>query len=76
MNIIEKVRKSKNNIIEGAWLDFIEFNEKNKRTEKALIDQIEYSIYVAQENYDQWGKDSDYSIQCINGAKKFLKNIK
>lgn len=42
MNIIEKVRKSKNNIIEGAWLDFIEFNEKNERTEKALIDQIEH----------------------------------
>lgn len=72
---MKKLENQKNNIIEGAWLDFLEFNEKDQRTEKELINQIEHSIYVAQCEYDQWGNDGDYSIQCINGAKKFLNKV-
>lgn len=75
MKLFEKVKKSKNKIIEDAYIDFLEFNEKDKRTEQILINQIEHSIYVAQCDYDEWGNDGNYSIQCINGAKKFLKSI-
>ena len=68
--MINKVKKSKNALIEDAYIDFLEFNEPNERTDKKLLEQIEWAIYTAEQN------EYDYSIQCINGAKKFLRRLK
>lgn len=71
----KKINKSKNKIIEDAYIDYLNFNEKENRTKQGLIEEIKHCIYVAQYDYDQWGKDSNYSIQCINNAKRFIKEL-
>ena len=72
LNKIRKANKNNNKIIDDAIIDYLIFNEKGKRTKQGLIEEIKHCIYVAQCDYDQWGKDGNYSIQCIRGAEKFM----
>ena len=73
---IRKINRNNNKIIDDAIIDYLSFNEKEKRTRQGLIEEIKHCIYVAQCNYDEWGKDGGYSIQCINGAKKIVEKIR
>ena len=75
MDLFEKVSKSKNKIIEESYIDYLNFNEKEKRTEQGLIEEIRYNIYKACNEYQQWGNDGDYTYSCIRTAKKFLANL-
>ena len=75
MDLFNKVKRSKNKIIEEAWMDFLEFNEKSNRTETALIEQIKHSLYVVTCDFDLWGADCGYSQKDINGVKRFLKSL-
>lgn len=75
LNKIRKANRNNNKIIDDAIIDYLNFNEKEKRTRQGLIEEIKHCIYVAQCDYDQWSKDGNYSIQCINGAKTILAKI-
>ena len=75
LNRIRKANRNNNKIIDDAIIDYLNFNEKEKRTKQGLIEEIKHFINAAQYNYNQYGKDNDYSIQCINGAKTILAKI-
>lgn len=77
MKLIDKVIKSKNPIIEGAYEDFKDFYEKEEQTDKKLIEEIEYNIYKAEQIDED---DLEFEIGCtkkdVINARKFLKEIK
>ena len=75
LNKIRKANRNNNDLINDVIIDYLNFNEKEKRTRQGLIEEIKHCIYVVQSNYDQCGKDSKYSRQCISGAKTILAKI-
>ena len=75
LNKIRKANRNNNDLINDAICEYLTFNDEEKRTKEGLIEIIKHFINVAQYNYNQYGKDNDYSIQCINGAKTILAKI-
>ena len=75
LNKIRKANRNNNDLINDAICEYLTFNDEEKRTKEGLIEIIKHFINTAQYNYNQYGKDNDYSIQCINGAKTILAKI-
>lgn len=70
--IYDLCRKSKNKIIEIAYEDVKEFYTKAEKTDKLIIDEIEYKIYQAEQDLEY---DDSFNRRDITNAKKFLNKI-